>query len=174
MSSELIISEISTNTFITYGCGKTPFGEALIAFTDEGVCCLGFIDNDKEAIFEQFKKLWENADFSHDDAKAREYLEYIFIKNKKYKLLVKGTALQIKVWKALLNLPRGMIATYQDIANVVEKPKAVRAVASAIGKNHIAFLIPCHRVISKSGAMSGYRWGMKRKKALIAYESPQK
>ncbi len=159
---------------ITYGYGESPFGEALIAFTEKGICYLGFIDNNKEQVFEVFKEHWENADLQRNDLKAREYLENIFIKNKKYNLLVKGTNFQINVWKALLNLPNGVVSTYQDIANYLERPKSVRAVASAIGKNHIGYLIPCHRVIAKSGAMSGYRWGIERKKILIAYESVNK
>ena len=96
------------------------------------------------------------------------------MKNKRYPLVVKGTNFQINVWKALLNIPGGVVLTYQDIANYLQYPKAVRAVASAIGKNHIGYLIPCHRVIAKSGAMSGYRWGIERKKILIAYESIKK
>lgn len=159
---------------ITYGFGITPFGEALIAYTDKGVCYLGFIDKNKEAIFNRFNDLWENANLLHDDIKAQTYLENIFIKNKKYNLMVKGTNLQINVWKALLNLPNGAVTTYQDIANTIDNPKAIRAVASAIGENHIGYLIPCHRVIAKSGAMSGYRWGIERKKILIAYESVSK
>ena len=166
--------EKGKDVVITYGFGITPFGQALIAYTDKGICYLGFIDNNQEAIFARFKELWENANLMHDDAKAQTYLENIFINNKKYNLLVKGTNLQVNVWKALLNLPNGVIATYQDIANYIEKPNAVRAVASAIGKNHIGYLIPCHRVIAKSGAMSGYRWGIERKKILIAYESTHK
>ncbi|MDD3009193.1 MAG: methylated-DNA--[protein]-cysteine S-methyltransferase [Arcobacter sp.] len=156
---------------ITYGFGQTPFGEALIGFTDKGICYLGFIDDNKKDIFQRFNELWENANIVFDEKLACEYLENIFVKNQKYPLLVKGTNLQINVWKALLNLPNGIVATYQDIANYLDKPKAVRAVASAIGRNHIGYLIPCHRVIAKSGAMSGYRWGIERKKFLIAYES---
>lgn len=156
---------------ITYGFGQTPFGEALIGFTDKGICYLGFIDDNKKDIFQRFNELWENANLVFDEKLACEYLENIFVKNQKYPLLVKGTNLQINVWKALLNLPNGIVATYQDIANYLDKPKAVRAVASAIGRNHIGYLIPCHRVIAKSGAMSGYRWGIERKKILIAYES---
>jgi len=166
--------EKGKDVIITYGFGITPFGEALIAYTDKGICYLGFIDQNKEAIFTRFKELWENANLVHDDLKAQTYLENIFINNKKYNLLVKGTNLQINVWKALLNLPNGAITTYQDVANFIEQPKAVRAVASAIGKNHIGYLIPCHRVIAKSGAMSGYSWGIERKKILIAYESAYK
>ncbi len=166
--------EKGRDVVITYGFGITPFGEALIAYTDKGICYLGFIDQNKEAIFTRFQELWENANLIHDDLKAQTYLENIFINNQKYNLLVKGTNLQINVWKALLNLPNGAVTTYQDIANFIEQPKAVRAVASAIGKNHIGYLIPCHRVIAKSGAMSGYSWGIERKKILIAYESTYK
>jgi len=156
---------------ITYGFGQTPFGEALIGFTTKGICYLGFIDNNKKDIFKRFNELWENANLVFDEKLANKYLENIFVKNKKYPLLVKGTNLQINVWKALLNLPNGIVATYSDIANYLEKPKAVRAVANAISKNHIGFLIPCHRVIAKSGAISGYRWGIERKKILIDYET---
>ena len=156
---------------ITYGFGETPFGEALIGFTDKGICYLGFIDDNKNEIFNRFNELWENANLVHNEIAANEYLENIFVKNKKYNLFVKGTNLQVNVWKALLNLPNGIVAIYQDIANYLDKPKAVRAIASAIGRNHVGYLIPCHRVIAKSGAMSGYRWGIERKKILIAYES---
>ena len=156
---------------ITYGFGETPFGEALIGFTDKGICYLGFIDDNKTEIFNRFNELLENANLVHNEIAANEYLENIFVKNKKYNLFVKGTNLQVNVWKALLNLPNGIVATYQDIANYLDKPKAVRAIASAIGRNHVGYLIPCHRVIAKSGAMSGYRWGIERKKILIAYES---
>ncbi|PLY13110.1 MAG: 6-O-methylguanine DNA methyltransferase [Sulfurimonas sp.] len=166
--------EKGRDVLITYGFGETPFGEALIGFTDKGICYLGFIDNNKNEIFNRFKELWENANLCFDEKAANEYLENIFIKNKKYSLFVKGTNLQINVWRALLNLPNGIVATYQDIANFLDKPKATRAVASAIGRNHIGYLIPCHRVIAKSGAMSGYRWGIERKKILIAYESLSK
>lgn len=165
--------EKGKDVLITYGYGQTPFGEALIGFTDKGVCYLGFIDENKNEIFKRFNELWENANLHFDEKAACQYLENIFIKNKKYSLFVKGTNLQVNVWKALLNLPNGVVATYQDIANYLEKPKAARAVASAIGKNHIGYLIPCHRVIAKSGAMSGYRWGIERKKILIACESIQ-
>ena len=159
---------------ITYGFGETPFGEALIGFTDKGICYLGFIDDNKTEIFNRFNELWENANLVHNETAANEYLENIFVKNKKYNLFVKGTNLQVNVWKALLNLPNGVVATYQDIANYLDKPKAVRAIASAIGRNHVGYLIPCHRVIAKSGAMSGYRWGIERKEILLAFESSYK
>ncbi len=163
--------ELGKNVKITYGIGATPFGEALIAFTKRGVSYLGFIDNNKEAIFQRFKEIWAKADLIEDTKKAQEFLDSIFVDKKKFDLYVKGTNFQINVWKALLNVPNGAIASYQDIANSINKPKAVRAVASAIGSNHIGYLIPCHRVLAKSGAMSGYRWGVERKKILVAYEA---
>ncbi|WP_321314389.1 methylated-DNA--[protein]-cysteine S-methyltransferase [Halarcobacter sp.] len=163
--------EFGKNVDITYGYGSTPFGEALIGFTKRGVCYLGFIDDNKEPIFNRFQEIWAKANLIENDEKAKEYLNKIFVKKEKFDLYVKGTNFQINIWKALLNIPTGTIATYQDIANSINKPKAVRAVASAIGSNHIGFLIPCHRVLAKSGAMSGYRWGIERKKILVAYEA---
>lgn len=169
--------ELGKNVKITYGYGATPFGEALIGFTKRGVSYLGFIDSsneNKEQLFNRFKEIWAKADLIKDDNEAQEYLSKIFIDKKKFDLYVKGTNFQINIWKALLNIPNGTIATYQDIANSINKPKAVRAVASAIGSNHIGYLIPCHRVLAKSGAMSGYRWGIERKKILVAYEAIKK
>lgn len=166
--------ELGKNVKITYGIGVTPFGEALIAFTKRGVSYLGFIDSvedNKEQLFERFKEIWAKADLIEDDKKAQEFLDSIFIDKKKFDLYVKGTNFQINVWKALLNVPNGAIASYQDIANSLNKPKAARAVASAISSNHIGYLIPCHRILAKSGAMSGYRWGVERKKILVAYEA---
>lgn len=158
-------------TCITCGFGRSPFGEVFIAFFSQNIYLLEFVDDNKEQIFENFQKSWDNVVLCHDDKKALKYLENIFIKKKKYNLVVKGTNFQIDVWRALLNLPSGTTSTYQEIANSLNKPKAVRAVASAIGKNHIGYLIPCHRVISKSGAIGGYRWGIERKKLLLIHES---
>ena len=169
--------ELGKNVEITYGYGATPFGVALIGFTKRGVSYLGFVDSsneNKEALFDRFKEIWAKANLIEDNQKAQEYLNKIFIDKEKFDLYVKGTNFQINIWKALLNIPNGAIATYQDIANSINKPKAVRAVASAIGSNHIGYLIPCHRVLAKSGAMSGYRWGIERKKILVAYEAIKK
>jgi len=163
--------ELGLNVDISYGYGSSPFGEALIAYTSKGICYLAFIDKNKDEVFSNFLKTWDNASLNKNDEKAQKYLNNIFSnKKEKYNLYVKGTNFQINIWKALLNIPNGDITTYSQIAKILEKPKAVRAVASAIGSNHIAYLIPCHRVIAKSGAMSGYAWGINRKKILISYE----
>jgi len=163
--------ESGKNVDITYGYGSTPFGKALIAFTKRGVCYLGFIDENQKLIFDRFQEIWAKANLIENNEKAKEYLNKIFVKKEKFDLYVKGTNFQINIWKALLNIPSGTITTYEDIAKMVNKPKAASAVAGAIGSNHIGYLIPCHRVLAKSGAMSGYRWGIDRKKILLAYEA---
>ncbi len=164
---------LGENVEITYGFGNTPFGNALVAITKRGICYLGFYDDSsKESVYTRFKEVWAKATLKEDNKKADEVLNSIFIKkDKKFNLYVKGTNFQINVWKALINIPDGSIATYSDVAKYLNKPKSVRAVASAIGSNPIGFLIPCHRVLGKSGAMTGYRWGIERKKILVAYEA---
>ncbi len=164
--------ELGQNVEITYGYGYTPFGNALIATTKRGICFLGFYDESSQAVDKRFKEIWAKANLIKDDKKASEVLNSIFIKkDKKFNLYVKGTNFQINVWKALINIPDGSITTYQDVAKYLNNPKAVRAVANAIATNPIGYLIPCHRVLGKSGAMTGYRWGVERKKILVAYEA---
>lgn len=155
---------------ITYGFGFSPFGPTLIAQTSKGVCALEFYENSSEEVFDAFKASWAKATLKHDDIQAQELLDRIFINHEKMNLFVKGTNFQMNVWKAILNIKKGELSTYSDVATLLGKPKAVRAVASAIGSNHIGFLIPCHRVISKSAAMSGYKWGLERKRIVLAYE----
>lgn len=155
---------------ITYGFGLSPFGKTMIAYTQKGVCSLEFYDDSFENIFTRLQTTWNKALFTQDDKKAQELLDKIFIEKENVNLFVKGTNFQINVWKAILNITSGDISTYSDVAQQIGKPKAVRAVATAIGSNHIGFLIPCHRVISKSAAMGGYRWGVDRKKVILAYE----
>lgn len=162
--------ELGKGLSITYGYGFSPFGKVLLGFTCKGICYMEFCDDNEELVLKNLMKHWSNADFKNDDKQIQQKLDYIFIDKKAFKLFVKGTNFQINVWKALLNIPNGVVTTYQSIANSIDKPKAVRAVATAIGSNSIAYLIPCHRVIGKSGAMSGYRWGVERKKIALAYE----
>ena len=159
---------------ITYGFGFSPFGKTMIALTKKGICSLEFYDDSYDDIFDRLQNTWAKAKFIKDDKKAQELLDKIFIKKEKMNLFVKGTNFQINVWKAILNIKSTEIATYSDIAEFIGKPKAVRAVASAIGSNHIGYLIPCHRIISKSAAFAGYRWGIERKRVLLAYEENQK
>lgn len=160
---------LDENLEIMYGYSTTLFGKVMLASAPKGICFLAF-GEDEEKLYDELKKSWEGSVISRDDNKANEYIKKIFTDKKKVDLFVKGTDFQIDVWRALLNIPYATLTTYQDIANSIGRPKAVRAVASAIGSNDIAFLIPCHRVIAKSGSMSGYRWGIEKKKILQKYE----
>lgn len=161
---------------ITFGVHPTLFGECLIAVTQRGICKLSFIQNDQvdQAIAELYNE-WALAHFSRDELATAPYIESIFCSNdgqdKPIHLLLKGTKFQIKVWEALINIPPGTLTTYETIAREVGSAAGVRAVGSAIGRNSIAFVIPCHRVIRKSGELSQYRWGVHRKQAMIGWES---
>lgn len=165
--------KMGENLDITYGFGFSPFGKTMIASTKKGICSLEFYDESSDEVFSRLQSTWKNAKFIQDDKKAQELLDKVFIEKQKVNLFVKGTNFQINVWKAILNIKSGEISTYSDVAQVIGKPKAVRAVATAIGSNHIGFLIPCHRVISKSAAFAGYRWGIDRKRVVLAFEESQ-
>ncbi|RXJ81152.1 methylated-DNA--[protein]-cysteine S-methyltransferase [Arcobacter sp. F2176] len=162
--------KMGENLEITYGFGFSTFGKTMLASTKKGICSLEFYDDSYDEVLNRLKSSWKSANFIQDDKRVQEILDKIFINNEKTDIFIKGTNFQINVWKALLNIPKGKVLNYSDVANLLGKPKAVRAVASAIGANHIGFLIPCHRVISKSATMAGYRWGIKRKRVILVYE----
>lgn len=150
---------------IEYGYGPTPFGEAFIAWTERGICHLAFADE-----LDELRAAWSNAEIVESDATER--LEAAFDRRPSTTpLLLRGTNFQIKVWNALLRIPEGSITTYSELAEWIDKPTATRAVASAIARNPIGYLIPCHRVLRQSGRMGGYRWGTPRKLAMLARES---
>jgi len=162
---------------IEYGIHETPFGDALIGVTERGVCWLSFINTDEDPrhALEAMKEHWHNSVFHQDQILTQDYTDKIFARkdanaHKKIQVLVKGTNFQIKVWEALLKLPLGNVTTYQDIATQIHNPKAMQAVGSAVGSNHIAYLIPCHRVIRKDGILGEYRWNATRKKGIIGWE----
>lgn len=161
---------------IDYGFTESPFGSVCIATTELGICHLGFVnDKDLKTATLHLSKIWPNARLSHNDSRIDALGKKIFSVNstspEKFHLLVKGSNFQIKVWESLLSIPEGNIQSYQQIAKAIAQPKASRAVANAIAKNPIGYLIPCHRVIRSTGVISGYRWGTERKQALIAWES---
>nr|WP_216846935.1 methylated-DNA--[protein]-cysteine S-methyltransferase [Halodesulfovibrio sp. MK-HDV] len=147
----------------------------MLATTERGVCYLGFVDEDKEELLEQLKAEWCNATFVQNASTIQPKIQKIFYPSlapsRPITLLVKGTNFQINVWRALLTIPSGNLVSYQDIAQHIGKPKASRAVGTAIAKNSIGYLIPCHRVITNTGALKNYRWGTARKKALIGWEA---
>ncbi|MEM6807324.1 MAG: methylated-DNA--[protein]-cysteine S-methyltransferase [Bacteroidota bacterium] len=158
---------------IYYGIHPTPFGECLIAKTDRGICALAFLSPETKVYeLKVLKERWALASLVESQEETQTAIEQIFDRNEKgeLKLLLKGTNFQLKVWEALLNIPTGELSTYGNIAESISKPKAVRAVGTAVGKNPVAYLIPCHRVIRKEGKLGEYRWGSNRKKALIGWE----
>jgi len=159
---------------IEYGFHETPFGTALIGVTERGICWLSFLqaDEDPKRELEKMKEHWNNSVFHHDQELTHGAIHSIFNQSSKTKLhvLVKGTNFQVKVWEALLRLPMGTVTTYQGIAQQIKNPKAMQAVGSAVGSNHIAYLIPCHRVIRKDGILGEYRWSSSRKKGIIGWE----
>jgi AraC family transcriptional regulator, regulatory protein of adaptative response / methylated-DNA-[protein]-cysteine methyltransferase len=160
---------------MTWGCHPTPFGECLIAMTDRGVCHLSFLENaDRMGTISELQRVWASAQFKEDPLQTRPLVDAIFQQRSihhPFTLLLKGTPFQVQVWEALLTIPSGTTVCYQDVAHLLGRPTAVRAVAHAIAENPIAFLVPCHRVIKKSGEMHRYKWGTLRKKAILDWES---
>jgi len=160
---------------ISYGYHPTPFGRCLLATTDRGICHLSFVEDDSQSL-QQLMADWPNSEFSQDQQRTQPLVDQIFssAKQKQSKpvhLLLKGTNFQVKVWEALLKIPEGSVVSYNDVAALIEQPTATRAVAGAGAKNPVAYLIPCHRVIRKMGAIHNYRWGASRKKAIIGWEA---
>ena len=161
---------------IQYGFAESRFGIVFMATTDLGICHLAFVDDkDKQTAINALSADWPNAQIKFNQSHIKQLAEKIFnansIKRGKFHLLVQGSNFQVKVWESLLRIPEGHIQSYQHIARAIAQPKASRAVANAIAKNPVAYLIPCHRVIRSTGVISGYRWGTARKQALIAWES---
>lgn len=163
---------------IRYSIHDSPFGRVLIGVTERGICWLSFVsDGDETSAVGDVTKEWPNADLVEDAASttspAEKAFDFALGRNPNAKppeLLITGTNFQIKVWEALMRIPRGGVVSYQDIAKAIGNPKSVRAVGGAVGKNPIAMLIPCHRVILKSGVLHNYRWGVERKRAILAFE----
>lgn len=162
---------------IRYGFHPTPFGECLLAATQRGICALRFISPvSRDDILAQQKREWQQANLVELPTLTEPFVHRIFAvvnthDKQGFHLVVKGTNFQIQVWQALLAIPPGAMVTYQDVAGYVSTPTAARAVANAIAKNPIGYIIPCHRVISKVGEMHRYRWGAIRKKAILGWEA---
>lgn len=160
---------------VEYGFHASPFGLCLIGVTARGICWLSFVasDEDPRHALEEMKAYWHNSVFHESQELTKAFVEQVFPESplqKKLHLFVKGTNFQIRVWEALLRVPMGEVTTYQDIARSIHNPNALQAVGSAVGSNHIAYLIPCHRVIRKDGVLGQYRWSSARKKSIIGWE----
>ncbi|AEM69230.1 transcriptional regulator, AraC family [Allomuricauda ruestringensis DSM 13258] len=161
---------------INYSFAESPFGKLIVASTSKGICHMSFIDDDQTA-FDDLKSRFPNAIYRQFLDKYQQDGLSIFqndwSKQEQIKLHLNGTPFQLKVWETLLKIPSGSLSVYGSIAQKIERPKATRAVGSAIGKNPVAFLIPCHRVIQSSGKIGGYMWGNTRKSAIIGWEAAQ-
>lgn len=158
---------------IEYGYYQTPLGDVLIASTHRGVCHLSFVAEKQKSLkglqseFPEANLAQKNNPYHQN---ALEVFQWDSNQNRKVKVHLRGSDFQLKVWQALLQIPAGRLSSYQEISNAISKPGASRATGSAIGKNPIAYLIPCHRVIRSSGALGGYRWGLTRKATILAWE----
>jgi AraC family transcriptional regulator, regulatory protein of adaptative response / methylated-DNA-[protein]-cysteine methyltransferase len=162
---------------ISYGFHPSPFGLALVMATDYGLCGLAFADQGEQAVaLADMKKRWCNAQYTKDSAKTAPFAARIFAPDKwkdgqPLRITFIGSDFEIRVWESLLKIPVGRAVTYGDIAHSIEKPKAARAVGAAVGRNPISFVVPCHRVIGKSGDITGYHWGLTRKRAILGWEA---
>lgn len=161
---------------IRYGFAPTPFGDCLAARTARGICHLAFADEGRRAALDTLRARWPHARFERDGAGIEKLVRQLFAPaaargHKPLTLHLHGTNFQIRVWEALVRIPAGAALSYEGLARALDAPAAGRAVASAVAANSVAVLIPCHRVIRKSGAFGEYRWGATRKQALLAWEA---
>ena len=160
---------------IQYGFHQTPFGECLLARTPRGVCALVFVESGgREQALKELRLKWRRARLEEDPAATAPLIAQIFLppeaRTGTLGLFLNGTNFQIKVWEALLRLPPGGLTTYQGLAEEIHSPSAARAVGNAVAHNPLAYLIPCHRVLQKTGHFGNYRYGSSRKKAILGWE----
>ena len=157
---------------LRHGWFPTPFGEALAMATDRGLCGLAFVtDGDRAATFDDMARRWPRAQHVEDPAPARALVDAAFAQRGEARLHLIGGPFQIKVWEALLQVPPGHVTTYGQIADRIGQPGAARAVGTAVGRNPLGFVIPCHRVLRAGGGIGGYHWGLPRKRAMLGWEA---
>jgi AraC family transcriptional regulator, regulatory protein of adaptative response / methylated-DNA-[protein]-cysteine methyltransferase len=160
---------------IRWGLHDAPLGRVLVGVTERGLCWLAFVETDDAPVIAEFEREWRGARLVRDDRRtaaiAARAFELGAPSAEPLPLLVRGTNFQIKVWEALLRIPFGRLVSYQTIARTIGQPKAMRAVGRAVGANNISWLIPCHRVILATGVIHNYRWGVRQKQILTAFEA---
>lgn len=161
-----------------WGAAPSPFGTAVVTATDYGMSGLGFADAEMtvDQAFEDLARRWPNARFIRDDARVAPMVAHVFdprrwSADQPVRVVLIGTDFEVKVWETLLEIPVGQATTYQSVANRIGRPKAARAVGAAVGRNPISFVVPCHRVVGTSGALTGYHWGVPRKRAILGWEA---
>lgn len=159
---------------ICWGWFESPFGRALVMGTEKGICGIGFASETSDAAaMEDLTRRWPKANYVEDPGMLRPWVLAAFGADASdpAPLYLIGAPFQIKVWEALLSISSGHVTTYSEIAQAIGSPKAVRAVGTAVGRNPISWLIPCHRALRKSGGLGGYHWGLPVKRAMLAWES---
>ena len=163
---------------INYSFADTPFGKIIAASTDKGVCHMAFVDEGERRAFDHLRSIFPNAKYVLSPDTKQQHALSVFDRDwnrlEEIKLHLKGTEFQLKVWETLLKIPAGGLATYADLATKSGYNGACRAVGTAVGKNPVAFLIPCHRVIKATGEPGNYHWGKMRKNAIIGWEAAHK
>ena len=163
---------------ILWGWFESPFGPALIMGTEKGICGIGFAaEVGAEEAMADMRSRWPKAAFAEDAQALAPLAGQAFPREgsnrEPAQLYLIGAPFQIKVWEALMSIPTGHVTTYSDIARVIGHPNAVRAVGTAVGRNPISWLIPCHRAMRKSGGLGGYHWGLPVKRAMLAWETAE-
>ncbi|MGF1649044.1 MAG: methylated-DNA--[protein]-cysteine S-methyltransferase [Hyphomicrobiaceae bacterium] len=164
---------------LAYGFHRTPFGDAMVTATRRGLAGLAFVDEDagqtRTEVMADMQARWPLAEFVPDDEQARSLARRIFDPacwqpGQPIRIVMIGTDFEVRVWETLLRIPMGRAVSYADIARHIGKPTAARAVGSAVGRNPISFVVPCHRVLRGDGSLGGYHWGLTRKRAMIGWE----
>ena len=171
MTHSIQLAERETNpSLIHYGYGPTPVGQCFLALAGNAICFLAF--GEEERALQALKKTWPKSLLKENQAVIADRLKEIFNREEipPQQLLLTGTPFQCKVWQVLSTVPPTKIISYKDLAQAIEYKSAVRAVANANGRNPIAYLIPCHRVLRASGDLCGYRWGIEYKSALLEWD----
>jgi AraC family transcriptional regulator of adaptative response/methylated-DNA-[protein]-cysteine methyltransferase len=164
---------------IRFGFHPSPFGSALVMATERGLAGLAFADPGEEpAALADMKRRWPRATYVEDSARTAVVAKRIFDptqwqQSQPLRVVLIGTDWEVRVWEALMQIPMGRLVTYSDIAGKVRSPAAARAVGAAVGKNPVSFVVPCHRVVGKSGELTGYHWGITRKRAMLGWEAGQ-
>ena len=162
---------------VAYGFHPSPFGSALVMTTERGLAGLAFADpGEEEAALDDMRGRWAKARYSEDKERTGAIARRIFDPTlwrpeRPLRVVLIGTDFEVRVWETLLGIPMGRATTYSDIAAKLGKPTASRAVGAAVGKNPVSFVVPCHRVMSKSGDLTGYHWGLTRKRAMLGWEA---
>lgn len=157
---------------INWGWFDGPFGRTLAMGTDRGLCGMAFAaEMGEQAAYDDLVKRWPNATFVENPPALGGWVQAAFGQQGETKLFLIGAPFQLKVWEALLSVPSGHVTTYSDIAARIGSPQAVRAVGTAVGRNPVSWLIPCHRSLRKDGQLGGYHWGLPVKRAILAYEA---